>query len=165
MFANNLHLGMRVTWSAGCFGESNKRRDEDSRRLTVEPHTGLNHITDFLRCVVQTATTCLRHSLNGRRKLDRDNLPIEAYGWNSFGAADRDLYIWRTIINNYQTPAQTPVPNPSTSTTCRRGSQTRRSLAAYCAIIGSCGKLISSNFCAYGVGTSAPVTLTAGASK
>ncbi len=42
---------------------------------------------------------------------------------------------------------------------------TRKSLAAYFAIVSSCGNAISSSFCAYGVGTSAPVTLTAGASR
>ena len=40
---------------------------------------------------------------------------------------------------------------------------TLRSLAAYSSISFSVGKLISSSFCAYGVGTSAPVTRTGGA--
>ena len=46
-----------------------------------------------------------------------------------------------------------------------RQSYTLSSLAAYSAIILSWGKLISSKPCAYGVGTSAPVILTAGASR
>ena len=39
------------------------------------------------------------------------------------------------------------------------------SFAAYPTITSTCGKAISSNFKAYGVGTSAPVTLTGGAFK
>lgn len=40
-----------------------------------------------------------------------------------------------------------------------------RSLAAWSSIVSTWGKAISSSFCAYGVGTSAPVTRWAGASR
>lgn len=66
----------------------------------------------------------------------------------------------------YKTCKQSAQSQKATPPVCQNAAvQTRNSLAPYCAIKSSDGKLMFSSACAYGVGTSAPVTRTAGASR
>ena len=66
----------------------------------------------------------------------------------------------------YKTCKQSAQSQKATPQVCQIATvQTRNNLAPYCAIKSSDGKLMFSSACAYGVGTSAPVTRTAGASR
>ena len=66
----------------------------------------------------------------------------------------------------YKTCKQSAQSQKATPPVCQSAIvQTRNNLAPYCAIKSSEGKLMFSSACAYGVGTSAPVIRTAGASR